>query len=214
MQLNNFFSKNKKMEQTNSNLGPNSIMNKKNILLWFLIVFSALLVVFFSFTSVKKIVTNNKTGNTPTASREELIKEKIGNFSIEEEFAYQGGTIIKAIRKNGVMINQRATLFFKGNQLQQLPDEYVIDSTKAQLSNAEKENKLAAFKYQEKYNSGSQDKDGKDIIYGNVFLMTNELPESEWVENAMYPLGLGKYQAIIIDEFGQMQDKFISSQIL
>lgn len=155
---------------------------------------------------------NNQTNSVPVASKEELIKEKIGDFSIVEESAYQGGTIIKALRK-GDISNRPVILFFKDSTLQRLPDQYVVDSIKAQLSDAEKANKMVSIKYQEEY-IGGQDKDGKDVIHKNVFLMTNELPESQWGKSAMYPGGVAKYQVIVIDEFDQMQYKFLSSQIL
>ena len=145
--------------------------------------------------------------------RDAQIKQKIGDFSITKEAPYQGGTIIEAMKGGGAM-SRPAVLFFKDSQLQKLPDKYVIDSVWAQLSGAERENKTISIQYREEYNSGNQDKNGQDIIYKNVFLMVNELPESRWVKNAMYPAGSAKYQIIIIDEFGQIQDKFLSSQIL
>ena len=200
------------MEQLNPNPSPNSGNNKKNILLWILVIFSALSVVLF-YSSSQKSGQNNQTANVPIVSKGELIKAKIGDFSIEEELPYQGGTIIKAKTTKGSM-NQQAVFFFKDNKLQRLPDGYITDAVKAQLPDAEKQNKTVSIKYQKEYNSGGQDKDGKDIIYNNVFLLTNELPKSQWVKNAMYPEGVAKYQVILVDEFGQMQFKFLSGQVL
>ncbi len=60
------------MEQTNINPNPelNPENKKKNILLWFLVVFAALAVVFFSASYVKKFVESNEA-EKPQATQEE-----------------------------------------------------------------------------------------------------------------------------------------------
>lgn len=74
------------MEQTNPNLGFNPGANKKNILLWILVVFAVLAVVFFSASYVKKFVEKNKAEkqNQP-AEQKEILPGLVCNFSSDEE---------------------------------------------------------------------------------------------------------------------------------
>lgn len=192
------------------------LSNKKTKFTLALIII-ILLLTFFVFLSffIKNKVEQKKMQNTSSQnlSKEDQIKKKIGDFSIEEEQAYKGGTIIKAIAKKGDM-SQRAILFFQDGKLQKLPDEYVTDLVKSQIFDSKEKENIVAAKYQEEYNFGNKDADGKDIAYNNIYLITNELPESDWVKNAMYPEGPAKYQVFVIDEFGQTQFKFLSSNVL
>lgn len=184
------------------------LSNKK--IIWIIAIIALIIIVLILAYSFSGIQT--KEGKV-ILSKEELIKAKIGEFSIKEESDYQGGTIIKTLSNQGEA-SREYTFFYKDKQLQRLPDQYVIDLAKAQLSDAEKQNKMVSFKYQEEYNTNAPDEKGENIIYKNVFLMTNELPESEWVENAMYMNGPAKYQVVVVDEFGNLLFKFLSSQIL
>ena len=182
------------------------LSNKK--ITWIIAIIALIVIVIILIYSFSGIQTKNIV-----LSKEELIKAKIGEFSIKEESDYQGGTIIKVLAQKGEA-SQNLTFFYKDNQLQRLPDQYVIDLAKKELSDGEKQNKMVSFKYQEEYNTNTKDEEGKDIVYKNVFLMTNELPQSEWVENAMYMNGPAKYQVIVVDELGHFLFKFLSSQIL
>ncbi len=74
------------MEQTNPNPGSNPGTNKKNTLLWFLVIFVALAVVFFSASYIEKLVEKNKVEkqNQP-AEQKEILPSLVCNFSSDEE---------------------------------------------------------------------------------------------------------------------------------
>ncbi len=74
------------MEQTNPNMGFNPGANKKNILMWILVIFVALVIVFFSASYIEKLVEKNKAEkqNQP-AGQKELLPSLVCNFSSDEE---------------------------------------------------------------------------------------------------------------------------------
>ena len=153
---------------------------------------------------------NQKKEVQKEGTAEELIKDKIGDFTIEEEFDYQDGKIVKCLKQVGEM-SAKYTFFYKDRKLQRLPDDYIIDSINYQLSDEEKNSKTVSFKYQDELETGAQDGEGNNIVYRDVFLMTKELPESQWVENAMYD-GPAKYEISLMDEFGNFMFSFLSSR--
>lgn len=74
------------MEQLNPNPSPNSGNNKKNILLWILVIFSALSVVLFSGYYLKKNFGSQKAEMQKPVSLEESALVKVScNFSNDEE---------------------------------------------------------------------------------------------------------------------------------
>ncbi len=78
------------MEQPNLNLNSGSNA-KKNILLWFLVVFAALAVVFFSASYVKKIAEKNK------AAKQQVVQEEKTFLGIKCDFANDEAAYKKAI---------------------------------------------------------------------------------------------------------------------
>lgn len=172
-----------------------------------LVAIGSFLVYYFYFSEAGKQATVDKE-NFVIA---QLIREEIGVFNIKKAYDYQDGVIMNVYRQNADM-TENFTFFYKDGQLQSLPNEYLLSLAKDQLSDAEKQNKLVALTYLKEYNTNTKDKEGKDIIYQRVFLVTYELPQSEWDESAMYVGGPAKYQVIMLDEFGNFQSKFLSSQ--
>jgi len=153
-----------------------------------------------------------KKENVKEGTKEDLIKEKIGDFTIKEENDYQGGKIIKAITQKGEVPNEY-TLFYKDGRIQNLPDDYVTEIINSNLSENENKNKTVSFKFHEEFNGGFKDAGGNDVIYYNVFLITKELPESEWDRNSM-DIEFNKYQNILVDEYGRFLFKFLSNRII
>jgi hypothetical protein len=208
--INKKINNNKKLRQSEKIKNMDS--SKKKILLVLAVVFSiaiiSFLVYYFYFSKATEQARVDKENIVIAA----LIQEEIGGFNIKKAYDYQGGVIMNVYRQNGDL-REDYEFFYKDGSLQRLPEEYVKDAIKNKLSEEEKQNKTVYLKFREEYNSGMKDEKGNDIFYYNRFVMANELPESAEKEDPMFPGYLNKYQIIIANGFGQVQTKFLSSQL-
>jgi hypothetical protein len=93
------------MEQPNFN--PTSSSNpKKNILLWFLVVFAALAVVFFSVSYVRKFVEKNKAAKQNQQAESNLPKQEADSESVipPKNIYYMTATVTEK-RENELAVN-------------------------------------------------------------------------------------------------------------
>jgi len=93
------------MEPTNPNPVFNPGTNKKNIRLWFLVVFAALVVVFFSISYVKKFTETNKVARQNQQAEQKCFQSDEENyrFAIEKKSSEYCDCIKNSEKKNSCL---------------------------------------------------------------------------------------------------------------